>query len=862
VRVPRSLLLALALLFAAGSTFYSLAWIYYIRLQPDVQLGITYVPDPDQLDAIRLRSVVPDSPAARAGLQADDLILAVNGETGELRRVLSTMLGEARPGDTIRLRVAREGWHAPRPIEARLQPRTAANGALRLPERVAAEIVSFYPLPFLIVGIAVLLQRPDDRYAWLLALVFTGFICAAPLWQFEPRIHRSIAPFMFAWWGMFVSLLPALFYWFFARFPSPSPLDRRAPWLKYVLLVVGLTVGVFVSALGAFGGPRAVERLFGTLAVGTLGGLPPLVWGVIAYNLTGQALGITSGVMNAFGPPEVRRKVRVIMAGSLVGLAPVATVQTYAAIRGIAVEQLPTIVWTGAVMALFMMPFSFAYAVVKHRVLEIPVLIRRSARYLLVRRGLVTLTGLGVLAMTFVFARAIGTLFGEAGASTAPISLVAGAVFGIALASAGGRLLRNATARIDRAFFRSAYDVRRILQALAEQSRTVTDRTALAGLLAGSLNEALHPSSLCIFIRDDAGDFVRCDPDGAAGTRLDASVLASLNLPEDGVRAVEPREQAATVLAPVLGEPPELVAVMQGRDEDVEGLILLGPRLAEEPYSGEDQELIAAVGTQAGVTLENIRLAESMAARMEAERSAARELEIAREVQLKLLPQKAPALATLDCAGICLQARAVGGDYYDFLDLGPGRVGLVLADISGKGISAALLMASLQANLRGQYAQTSADLVRVLYSLNRIFYDSTAPSHYATLFFGIYDEDTRRLQYANCGHLPPALRRADGTLERLDGTAPVVGLFDEWTCASREIVLDAGDSLVIFSDGVTDALNDAGEEFGEDRLLEVIEAHPADAAAPLMRTIVDHVTAYASATPFDDLTLMVATGRR
>lgn len=334
-----------------------------------------------------------------------------------------------------------------------------------------------------------------------------------------------------------------------------------------------------------------------------------------------------------------------------------------------------------------------------------------------------------------------------------------------------------------------------------------------------------------------------------------------MDLPDDGIRSVEPEGPAASILAPVLGVPPELVAVMQGRDDDIEGLILLGPRRSEEPYSGEDMELIVSVGTQAGVTLENIRLAETMAQRMEAERRATRELEIARQVQLKLLPQKVPALATLDCAGICVQARAVGGDYYDFLELGPGRVGLVLADISGKGISAALLMASLQANLRGQYAQTSADLVRVLCTLNRIFYDSTAPSHYATLFFGIYEEDTRRLQYANCGHLPPALRRADGALERLDGTGPVVGLFDEWACTSRQIVLDPGDSLVIFSDGVTDALNDAEEEFGEERLLQVIQDHPGHAAAPLMDAIVEHVTAYASATPFDDLTLMVVTGR-
>jgi hypothetical protein len=176
----------------------------------------------------------------------------------------------------------------------------------------------------------------------------------------------------------------------------------------------------------------------------------------------------------------------------------------------------------------------------------------------------------------------------------------------------------------------------------------------------------------------------------------------------------------------------------------------------------------------------------------------------------------------------------------------------VLADISGKGISGTLLMASLQA-LRGQYAETSADLVRVLHTLNRIFYESTAPSHYTTLFFGICDEGTRRLQYANCGHLPPVLRRVGGALERLAGTAPVVGVFDEWSCTSSEIALGAGDALVIFSDGVCDALSDEEEEFGEERLLEVIRAQPPGPAAAMLGTIVDAVEAHASATPFERL---------
>ena len=162
------------------------------------------------------------------------------------------------------------------------------------------------------------------------------------------------------------------------------------------------------------------------------------------------------------------------------------------------------------------------------------------------------------------------------------------------------------------------------------------------------------------------------------------------------------------------------------------------------------------------MALENIALAEKMAERLEAERHAAQEMDIARQVQSKLLPQKMPPLATLEYAGDCLQARAVGGDYYDFLDLGPGRVGFVLADIAGKGISAALLMANLQANLRSQYATALDNLPQLLQSVNRLFYESTEPNNYATLFFATYDDATRRLTYVNCGHNPPVLLRRDG----------------------------------------------------------------------------------------------------
>src|SRR5207244_5804817 len=174
------------------------------------------------------------------------------------------------------------------------------------------------------------------------------------------------------------------------------------------------------------------------------------------------------------------------------------------------------------------------------------------------------------------------------------------------------------------------------------------------------------------------------------------------------------------------------------------------------------------------------------AEKLESERRAAQELSIAKQVQARLFPQRLPPLKTLDYAGICIQARAVGGDYYDFLDLGRQRLGLVIGDISGKGIAAALLMANLQANLRSQCASAGDQPERLLRSVNQLFYETTADNAYATLFFAEYDDGSRRLRYASCGHLSALLLRSDCALERLESTCPVLGLFREWDCSVGE----------------------------------------------------------------------------
>jgi serine phosphatase RsbU (regulator of sigma subunit) len=247
-----------------------------------------------------------------------------------------------------------------------------------------------------------------------------------------------------------------------------------------------------------------------------------------------------------------------------------------------------------------------------------------------------------------------------------------------------------------------------------------------------------------------------------------------------------------------------------------------------------------------------------MAQRMEAERRVTIEMDFARRVQARLFPQKLPPLATLDYVGGCIQAQQVGGDYYDFLDMGRGVLGIVLADISGKGMPGALLMANLQANLRSQYAVALDDLPRLLKSVNRLFYENTTDESYATMFFGVYEDCGRTLRFANCGHVPPMILHADATIERLASTTTVLGLFLNWDSPIEEARLRPGDLLIICTDGVTESTNANREEYGEARLLKVVQENRSRPVHELLTIIQENVQEFSGPIQADDITAIIA----
>lgn len=261
--------------------------------------------------------------------------------------------------------------------------------------------------------------------------------------------------------------------------------------------------------------------------------------------------------------------------------------------------------------------------------------------------------------------------------------------------------------------------------------------------------------------------------------------------------------------------------------------------------------------TLAAVNSERVQMISEREAfeRKEAIRIAALEMEIARKVQRKLLPQQAPPLVTFEYDALTVQARSVGGDYFDYIDLGNNQVAFVVADISGKGICAALLMANLQGALRSQIPILTQDLPQSLQCVNRLFYESTELHSFATLFVGIYDDMTRTLNYVNCGHNPPLVLRGENVI-RLTATATVIGMFEKWECVREQIALIPGDMITFYTDGVIEAENANAQQFGEEGLIQIMENNRNVGAAVLLEKIIAGVQDFESGEQSDDLTLL------
>ncbi|HKY04371.1 MAG TPA: GAF domain-containing SpoIIE family protein phosphatase, partial [Blastocatellia bacterium] len=419
-------------------------------------------------------------------------------------------------------------------------------------------------------------------------------------------------------------------------------------------------------------------------------------------------------------------------------------------------------------------------------------------------------------------------------------------------------LARRVRSVIERRFAPPPYDERRILFDLGQEARAATNIDELYNSIVFRIAAALQSSNVSVFVRDDVtGDFF-CRalwPEPASDPLEKEQLVLSRNF--FVVRRlrhlaspliVEPEEldiwgQALSLAPPALRQSRlrerELLQrvkaylMIQIRIKDqLIGILSLGPRRAPHKYSQADKDMLISVAGEMAFVIENSRLAE----RMVAEERLRRELVLATQVQQRLFPTHPPVSTGAELSGFCQPARGVGGDYYDFLSLDHGRIGIAVADVAGKGISAALLMSSVQASLRSQAMiqdgspETGGSLVTLVSNLNRLLFRSTGGTTYVTFFYAQLDVKTRQLTYVNAGHNPPLLLRSKeragappvSACSSLTTGGTIIGMFDQCHYEEETIQLRAGDLLIAYTDGVTEALNAYGEEFGEERLLDAL----------------------------------------
>ncbi|HEX9186487.1 MAG TPA: SpoIIE family protein phosphatase [Vicinamibacteria bacterium] len=282
------------------------------------------------------------------------------------------------------------------------------------------------------------------------------------------------------------------------------------------------------------------------------------------------------------------------------------------------------------------------------------------------------------------------------------------------------------------------------------------------------------------------------------------------------------------------------------------GLVAVGERPGGRRVAEEDLDFAAALARQAQAALEGAR---AHRLRLEKERQD-RDLQIARGIQQSLFPRSAPRAAGFEIVAESRSCFQVGGDYYDFIPLEGERLGLVIADVSGKGTPASLMMASVHAWLQAMAG--TARPTQVLERLNRFLYANTQMSRYVTLFYGELDPGERRLAYVTAGHVPPYLVRATGAEARLTAGGPVLGLLEDVALESGEVVLGPGDLLAVVTDGVTEAVSPSGDEFGDERVRTTLRGRSADGAGATLAALVAAVDGWTgTAGCTDDLTALI-----
>uniref|UniRef100_A0A7V4XQR9 GAF domain-containing protein n=1 Tax=Acidobacterium capsulatum TaxID=33075 RepID=A0A7V4XQR9_9BACT len=798
-------------------------------------------------DSLAVTSVKPE--AAKAGLKVGDKIVSLDGVPyhGQLQWNDVT---EVTPG-TMLFAGYRSADGKLGTAAIQLRPEKSPLG-----KNIVAVLTVFFGMPLICLLLAswVLFARPGDRNAWLLyfLLAFPSVMYYQPgNWPSQILVLQLIWYQMLQFFGILCLLL------FGVYFPERSRIDIRFPWLKYLIIVPMLGIFVILAPLVT----RELVSNGNPAWLTTTANYAKYADNALNLLCVLGCLALMLDKLRAASSPDTRRRMRVLLSGMSVGLGSLLIVFILLPDLGVNLGAHGMwLIYVGTAFFTFA-PASMVYVVLVERAMDVRVLVRAGTRYLLARTGIWVAQTLLIVAAAYILVVPHAHTRG-----TAANDWIGPAIF-VALVL-GLRFVARKRARewLDRKFFREAYNAEQVMTELSEEVLRFTETQPLLETVVRRIADTLHVENIALLLRSGESfqlqQAIGLPMDGTLTLTAHSSAVRRLALSNEPARLSERRPDAWYLMADSTerqtldGLHAEVLLPVPGRQR-LMGVMALGSKKSEAAYSKSDLRLLQMVASQTGLALEVSELVQSLAHEAAQRERTQREIEIAREVQERLFPQDAPSLLGGSLAGFCRPAQGVGGDYYDMIQLRDGRIGIAIGDVSGKGISAALLMASLRASLRGLTLATHNNFACLMEQMNGLVYEASAQNRYATFFFGAFDPKTRELECVNAGHNPPLILRGDKVIS-IEASGPVVGLLPKAQYTEQRIPLEAGDLLLLYTDGISEAMTAREEEWGEERMIEAAREAARGSAAQILGAILQAADRFTAGAPqHDDMTLLV-----
>jgi sigma-B regulation protein RsbU (phosphoserine phosphatase) len=813
----------------------------------------------------RIFSATPE--AAGFGIHNGDQLLAVNGIPFRGTGMLAQAFNKAEAGVPLVIITA--------PKDASAGTRRSISLPVTIERFSSWDVWSdlvielLIPAVSLLLGFWVGLRRPRDPMAWLLLALMLSFphILTEFTTQGWPAGWREAGVL---YESILSGAFPIILFLFGRFFPEPFPhgsthdkIWKALLWLCALpfAIVILFNVAVAVRSPSDYQAVAGLRGVLDHLAV------PTQLLGYILVSSFFAAMGIKLGLTQS---PDAKRRLRFLYWGAIVAFTPVILAITYARLLGKTPEELfPSWFMTIMTIPLLLFPLSLTYVIVVQKAMGVGVALRQGLQYTLARGGIRVLQAVAIGAVFVAATTMAGNANHDRWQKT--IVILVGVTAGLTIRRLADRL----RTWVDRRFFRENYNAEQVLTDLSEQVRSINEPKPLLETVAARISETLHVPQVAVLLGGNgfyqpafAMGYTSAPMVEFASKTGTAKLLLSQKEParvflndrdswlyrEEDMNDDE-RRKLATLQS-------ELLLPLAVRDKLL-GFISLGPKRSEEPYTGSDVRLLKSVAAQTGLALENANLLITIAQEVAHRERLNREVEIAREVQERLFPQKLPPIQGLDYAGHCRPALGVGGDYYDFLALPKGNLGIAIGDVSGKGIAAALMMASLQASLRSEATRAPENLAAAVGNVNRLVFEASSSNRYATFFYGQYDPAEAKFTYVNAGHNSPMLfRAASDTIVRLEPGGTVVGLLEGACYEQGSVRLNPGDVLIFYTDGISEAMDLDDEEWGEERMIDSVRASNTQSGAPsakeLLNSIFADATKFAGAAPqHDDMTLVV-----